>query len=281
MSVQTQIDRITNEVTTQEELLDLALSILQSKAAGEGGGGYNMDGYTFVKVASDFECIRSTSTIDITSFEWWKYVTLENIHCVTKNILCTTTGTFSSGATCTPIVSYSNGIITLNRTSFSGNLAVSLIMDVYVAIPLSVMYGNLVNFEGVNLPDGYAMEMGIYNTADHVYTTSVSVPLKNSYIWNQSGRTTNTYLFLCGLNYPTGSQGVLGGICTRMNSVTARRSNIVSSGSSTTTTSTNVIDLADGDTTNELTLRGTSSYPLRKDVDYLWVVIGETVKEDV
>lgn len=94
------------------------------------------EGYTFVKVASDFECVRAVTTIDITSYDWWKSVKAENIYCVTKSVKSTASGTFSKNATCDPVIAYSNGIISLNRTAISGSLVISFIMDVYVALPL-------------------------------------------------------------------------------------------------------------------------------------------------
>ena len=94
------------------------------------------EGYIFAKIASDFECVRAVKTIDITSYEWWKSVTLENIYCVTKSVKATTAGTFPKNATCSPIVKYSNGVISLNRGAIDGSLVVSFIMDIYIALPL-------------------------------------------------------------------------------------------------------------------------------------------------
>lgn len=129
MSVQTQIDRINGEVTSQANVMSQIKTALAGKAAGTGG-------FIFEKVASDFQCVRTESTLDIRSYDWWDSVALENIYCVITNILCTTTGTFSANATCSPVIKYADGIITLNRTQFSGNLAVTLVMDVYIAMQL-------------------------------------------------------------------------------------------------------------------------------------------------
>ena len=94
------------------------------------------DAYRFVKIASDFECARAVKTIDITSYDWWESVKLENIYCVTKCVKSTTSGTFSSGASCSILISYSDGVISLNRDAISGSLVISFIMDVYIALPM-------------------------------------------------------------------------------------------------------------------------------------------------
>lgn len=94
------------------------------------------EGYRFVKVASNFNCVRAVTTIDIKSYDWYKSVTVNNIYCVTKSIKSTASGTFSSGSSCAPIISYSNGVISLNREAVSGSLVLTFVMDVYVALPL-------------------------------------------------------------------------------------------------------------------------------------------------
>lgn len=94
------------------------------------------DGYIFVKVASNFECVRAVKTIDIKSYEWYKSVTVNDIYCVTKSVKATTAGTFPKGASCSPIISYSNGIISLNRGAIDGSLVITFVMDVYIALPL-------------------------------------------------------------------------------------------------------------------------------------------------
>lgn len=94
------------------------------------------EGYRFVKVASDFNCVRAVTTIDIKSYDWYKSVTVNDIYCVTKGVKATTAGTFPRNATCSPIVSYSNGVISLNRGAIDGSLVITFIMDVYIALPL-------------------------------------------------------------------------------------------------------------------------------------------------
>ena len=94
------------------------------------------EGYRFVKVASDFNCVRAVKTIDIKSYDWYKSVTVNDIYCVTKGVKATTAGTFPRGETCSPIVSYSNGVISLNRGAIDGSLVITFIMDVYIALPL-------------------------------------------------------------------------------------------------------------------------------------------------
>lgn len=94
------------------------------------------DAYKFVKIADNFECVRAVKTIDIKSYEWWESVALENIYCVIRNVKSTAAGTFPKNATCGPIVSYSNGTISLNRGAIDGSLVVSFFLDVYIALPL-------------------------------------------------------------------------------------------------------------------------------------------------
>lgn len=94
------------------------------------------EGYRFVKIASDFNCVRAVTTIDIKSYDWYKSVTVNDIYCVTKGVKSTAAGTFPKGATCSPIISYSNGVISLNRGAIDGSLVVTFIMDIYIALPL-------------------------------------------------------------------------------------------------------------------------------------------------
>ena len=113
----------------------LPLGVTAHDASGEPITG-TLESYRFVKVASDFNCVRAVTTIDIKSYDWYKSVTVNDIYCVTKKIKSTASGTFSSGASCSPIISYSNGVISLNREAISGSLVITFVMDVYVALPL-------------------------------------------------------------------------------------------------------------------------------------------------
>lgn len=88
-----------------------------------------------IKIATDFECIRTATTIDLTSYDWWQSITLDDIFCVTKKIVATASGSLSKNAECSPEISYSNGILSLNRTGLSGSLVLSFIMDIYVCVP--------------------------------------------------------------------------------------------------------------------------------------------------
>ncbi len=127
---------------------------------------------------------------------------------------------------------------------------------------------------GVDLPTGVAIEMGVYAPEEHNYGTAENIQLRNNYIWN--AQTAPAFLFLCGVNYNKTDTGVIGGYCIRPQGSSAKRNAICGTSSSTTTTSTAVIDLQSGDTSNVLLLKGTSTYPMRKGVSYLWIVIGAT-----
>ena len=126
---------LTGDTVTPENLLD---GITAHDASGNPitGTMAKAEGYRFVKVASDFNCVRAVTTIDIKSYDWYKSVTVNDIYCVTKKIKSTASGTFSSGASCSPIISYSNGVISLNREAISGSLVITFVMDVYIALPL-------------------------------------------------------------------------------------------------------------------------------------------------
>lgn len=126
---------LTSDTVTPEKLLSGATA---HDASGNPitGTMSKAEGYRFVKVASDFNCVRAVTKIDITSYDWYKSVTVNDIYCVTKTIKSTASGTFTKGDSCSPIISYSNGVISLNRGAFDGSLVVTFVMDVYVALPL-------------------------------------------------------------------------------------------------------------------------------------------------
>lgn len=86
----------------------------------------------FIKVASDYQCVRAVTTIDITNIEGWEQITADDIYLVIKSVKSTASGTFSSGASCYPIMEYSNGKISLNRNALSGSLVVTFVLDIYI-----------------------------------------------------------------------------------------------------------------------------------------------------
>ncbi len=116
----------TATVENQDSLIQQCISELKSKIAGSG--------VKITKVASDFVCERTVKTINITSFEGWESVTADNIFYVTKSVKSTASGTFSSGAACDVTMTYSNGVISLNRAGLSGSLVLTFVMDVYIAV---------------------------------------------------------------------------------------------------------------------------------------------------
>ena len=128
----------------------------------------------------------------------------------------------------------------------------------------------------IPLPDGYAMETGIYTPETDIGSTPVSITLENTYVWNASGRTGNTYLFMCAIDYPESTQGAYSSFCARTTTVSAERRNCCRSGSSGTTSSTNFIELKSGETSNVLNLQGTDTYKMKAGVSYMWFVIGLT-----
>ena len=148
----------------------------------------------------------------------------------------------------------------------------SMLEEIASILAVKASGGNL----SITLPDGYAMDIGIYKPDSDVGSTPIEITLKNTYVWNANGRTGNTYLFMCGIDYPASTQGAYSSFCARTTTVSAERRNCCRSGSSGTTSSTNFIDLKSGDTSNILKLQGTDTYKMKAGVNYLWVVIGLT-----
>jgi hypothetical protein len=353
MSVQSEIDRITDEVATQEELLEQAALALVNKAAGGGGGAANQTkpnvhividavgiwnasragtatfafGNSINRKAlgktydvSDAQFVEFDIYIpsgkDVTAFDGQSQFELSSGGKEDINE-STMSGDFLSeydinygGWThiCIPLArfagdcdysalnfvgwyfvgsSYSiTGCKVANLTFTSYNLHSKTVTpsderqeifpDSGYSGLLSVIVDAVYSNGNISLPDGYAMEMGVYKPDADIGSTPVSITLKNTYVWNTNGRTGNTYLFMCGIDFPASTQGAYSSFCARTTTVSAERRNCCRSGSTGTTSSTNFVDLQSGETSNVLNLRGTDTYKLRAGVNYLWVIIGET-----
>ena len=125
----------------------------------------------------------------------------------------------------------------------------------------------------LTLPDGYAMEMGLYVPASDIQS-AVTVDLKNTFRWADSGKTSACYLALFGVDLRSGIQAAGAGLHVKFGTG-ERNHQMVQTGSGCSTSSTVFISPSTTTTFNSITITGTGSYPLKTGISYLWLVIGE------
>lgn len=128
----------------------------------------------------------------------------------------------------------------------------------------------------VDLPAGYAMEMGIY-IPDSDKSSAVTIDLQNTFRWNDTGKESACYLLVVGVDIRKGTQAAALGAHVKFG-VGERNHQMVTttSGCSTSTTVFMNAVLSNG-IFSQVTITGTGSYPLKSGHSYLWMVIGEVV----
>lgn len=126
---------------------------------------------------------------------------------------------------------------------------------------------------GLTLPDGYAMEMGLYTPTSDI-SSAITIDLQNTYRWNDSGKKSACFLSMFAVTVQSGTQAAGAGFNARFGTGN-RTHSMVTQTSSTSTSSTVFINPKTTTTFNQITLTGTGSYPMKKDVTYMWMVIGE------
>lgn len=125
----------------------------------------------------------------------------------------------------------------------------------------------------VTLPDGYAMEMGIY-VPDADKSSAVTIDLQNTFRWADTGKESACYILVVGVDIRKGTQAAALGAHVKFG-VGERNHQMVTTTSGCSTSSTVFTNPISTTTFNKITITGTSSYPLKKDHSYLWMVIGE------
>ena len=132
---------------------------------------------------------------------------------------------------------------------------------------------------GVNieLPNGYAMEMGTYVPSSDV-TYIIELELKNTYRWSTYDRTGNTFASMFSLDVYSGIASMMAGIVFyNYAKKTGSRNFCTSDAGVISIYGGDIVGFSTNETSNLLRLRGTSSYPLKAGVRYFWIVIGEVV----
>lgn len=123
------------------------------------------------------------------------------------------------------------------------------------------------------LPDGYLMEMGLY-VPDTDKSSAVTIDLKNTFRWNDTGKESACYLLVIGVDIRKGTQAVALGAHVKFG-VGERNHQMVTTASGCSTSTTVFMNPKTTGTFNQITITGTSSYPLKAGHTYLWMVIGE------
>lgn len=125
----------------------------------------------------------------------------------------------------------------------------------------------------VTLPDGYAMEMGIY-IPDSDVSSAVTIDLQNTFRWADTGKTSACYLLVVGVDIRKGTQAAALGAHVKFG-VGERNHQMVTTTSGCSTSTTIFMNPSSTTTFNSFKLTGTSAYPLKAGHSYLWMVIGE------
>ena len=176
----------------------------------------------------------------------------------------------------------------INKVEFAGNTLIDLTSDTVTpdtllegitahdasgALITGIMQISSGDGGGVALPDGYAIEMGIYVPASDI-SNSVTVDLKNTFRWADSGKTSACYLSIFGVDLRSGIQAAGSGYHVKFG-VGERNHQMVQTTGGCSTSTTIFINPSTTTTFNQIKIAGTGSYPLKKDISYLWMVIGE------
>lgn len=133
-----------------------------------------------------------------------------------------------------------------------------------------ITYGSDLDLE---LPDGYAMETGIYVPSEDI-SDEVVIDLKNAYRWNDDENVSTCHLAIYAVDVHKGMQAAGAGLNVRFE--TGRRMiSMVTTPGGTSTSSFAFIMPDTTSTFRRIRITGSNSYPLKAGVTYLWVVIGE------
>ena len=174
----------------------------------------------------------------------------------------------------------------ISKVDFAGNTLVDLTAD--TVTPESLLEGftahdasgeaivgvmQAASGSSVTLPEGYTIEMGIYVPESDI-SSAVTIDLKNTFRWADSGKTSACYLLMAGVDIRTGTQAAALGAHVKFG-VGERNHQMVTTSSGCSTSSTVFLNPKSTTTFNAITMTGTGSYPLKKGHSYLWMVIGE------
>jgi len=128
---------------------------------------------------------------------------------------------------------------------------------------------------GLTLPDGYEMEMGVY-IPDSDVSSAVTLNLQKTFRWADTGKTSACYLLIVGVDIRKGTQAAALGAHVKFG-VGERNHQMVTTTSGCSTSSTIFVNPVSTTTFDKITITGTSSYPLKTGITYMYMVIGETV----
>ena len=128
------------------------------------------------------------------------------------------------------------------------------------------------------LPDGYALECGIYIPATDI-TSPIIIYLENKYIWFKSNRTGNTYCLISSLDSMKDVASIISGFTFITYDNKSDNRTYWNDGKNTLVKNTGItsIGFSTNSSSNNLRITGTSAYPIKAGVRYLWIVVGEVL----
>lgn len=173
-------------------------------------------------------------------------------------------------------------------TRISGNVTAALaaIADKGVTVPdgstSDALAGLIASIEAggylPTLPDGYALECGIYIPATDI-TSTIGIDLENKYIWFKSDRTGNTYCLISSLDSMKDVASIISGFNFATYDNKSDNRTYCNDGKNTLfkTAGITSIGFSTNSSSNLLRITGTSVYPLKAGARYLWIVVGEVL----